>query len=216
MCGCTSSRLVDIWNDPVRQVLPLSKVLVIAVRKDATKRRIWEDAFSSELAKHCVAATPSYSLFFDVPPDTTQVLEAVSQNGFDGIMVILSLPPDTSTYHFEGYTTIENYTRYPLFADQRAHYVYRKFPFTYQEAQYISYWQRYRTYYREIEHPGHTDTTTTDILSIDLTTSGKDGRLIWSAMCRTPDPHSVMNVQIGIARLVLKELTKHNITGPGK
>jgi hypothetical protein len=214
MFGCTSSKLVDIWHDPVHQILPLRRILVIAVRKDATKRRIWEDAFSSELAKHNVAATPSYSLFFDVPPDTSQVVDAVSANRFDGIMVILSLPPDTSTYHFEGYTTIENYTRYPLNDNQRVRYAYRKYPFSDQDAYHTSYWQIYRTYYRQIEHPGYTDTTTTDIRAIDVTTTGKDGRLIWSALCRTQDPRSVMDVQIGIARLVLKELTKNNITGP--
>jgi hypothetical protein len=216
MCCCTSSRLVDIWNDPVYQVLPLRKMMVIAVRKDATNRRIWEDAFSSELAKHDMAATSSYRIFPNAPPDTNQVIASVESDGFDGILIILNLPSDTTSYHVNGYKTIENSNYFPLNLNQKAHYVYREYPFTDQDVHYISYWQRYRTCYREIEHPGYIDTTTTDVRAIDVTTTGKNGRLIWSATCRTPDPRSVMDVQISIARLVLKELTMRNIAGSRK
>lgn len=61
MCGCTSSStLVDKWHDPSFQAPPLGNILVIAAGNDATKRRIREDAFSGELAKHDMAATSSY------------------------------------------------------------------------------------------------------------------------------------------------------------
>ncbi len=35
--------------------------------------------------------------------------------------------------------------------------------------------------------------------------------MIWSATSRTPDPGSVLDVQRGIAGLVISELTKRNI-----
>ena len=81
---------------------PLAKMLVITVRKDLTKRRIWEDAFVNELAKHGVAATSSYGLFPDVPPDTNQVIATVKANGFDGILVVLMLPTETNKQYFKG------------------------------------------------------------------------------------------------------------------
>jgi len=214
--GCASSSLVNIWHDSAFQAPPLNKMMVIAVRKDATNRRIWEDAFSSELAKHDMAATPSYRLFPGAPPDTNQVISSVESNGFDGILVILNLPSDTNSYRVEGYTTIEKSNRYPFPADQRVRYVYREYPFTDQDVRYVSYWQRYRTYYREIDHPGYTDTQTTDIRAIDVTTTGKDGRLIWSATSRTPDPESVTDVQRGIVSLVLVDLVKQNVIRPAK
>jgi hypothetical protein len=189
LCGCASSNLVDIWQDPSFRAPPLVKMLVIAVRKDATKRRIWEDAFTGELAKHGVAATPSYSLFPDLPPDTLAVLSTVRTNGFDGFLVIRRLPTQTNTHYIKGYTTTE------------------------QNVRYSSYWQTYLTYYHEIEHPGYIDSQTVDLRAIDVTTTGNDGRLIWSATSRTPDPASVTDVQSGIAGLAISELTQRGIIG---
>ena len=161
MIGCASSSLVDIWHDPAFGAPPLGKMLVIAVRKDATKRRIWEDAFTGELAKHGVAATPSYSLFDDAPPDTNQVIATVQANGFDAILVVLRLPQETNKQYVQGYSTTAQFLRYS------------------------TYWQRYITYYQEIDHPGYIDSQAVGIHVIDVTTTGNSGRLIWSATSRT-------------------------------
>jgi hypothetical protein len=187
MCGCASSTLVDKWHDPSFKAPPLSKMLVIAVRKEATKRRIWEDAFTGELVKHGVAATSSYSLFPDAPPDTNQVIATAQANGFDGILVILRLPTETNTHYVQGYITVE------------------------QNVNSLSYWQRYGSYYREIEHPGYVDSQKVAIRAIDVTTTGNGGKMIWSATSRTPDPGSVTDVQRGIAGLVISELAQRSI-----
>jgi hypothetical protein len=192
MCGCASSSLVDIWHDPSFQAPPLGKMLVIAVRKEATKRRIWEDAFTGDLVNHGVAATSSYSLFPDAPPDTNQVIATVQANGFDGILVILRLPTETNTHYVQGYTTVE------------------------QNVNSLSYWHRYGTYYREIEHPGYVDSQTVAIRAIDVTTTRNGGKMIWSATSRTPDPGSVTDVQRGIAGLVISELAQRSIISSKK
>jgi len=182
MCGCaSSSSLVNIWHDPSFQAPPLGKMLVIAVRKNAAQRRIWEDAFAGDLSKHGVMATPSYSLFPDSPPDTNQVISAVQANDFDGILVVLTLPTETDTRYVSGYTS------------------------------FGPYWPRYWKYYSEIWTPGYTDSQSVAIRSIDVTTTGKDGRLIWSATSRTPDPGSVTDLQSGIAALVTGKLAQVNI-----
>ncbi|MBN2037496.1 MAG: hypothetical protein JW768_12205 [Chitinispirillaceae bacterium] len=218
MCGCvSSSSLVDIWHDPSFQDQPLGNMLVISVRKDATKRRIWEDAFTGELAKHGVAATSSYSLFPDAPPDTNKVIAAAQTNGFDGILVVLRLPTETDKQYIQGYTTTEKDVRYTsniqgyTTTEQDVRYNRNN------SAYYGPYWPRYwMYYYREIEHPGYTDSQTVDIRAIDVTTTGKGGRLIWSATSRTPDPGSVTDVQSGIAGLVTAELTQRSIIRPKK
>jgi hypothetical protein len=190
--GCVSSSLVDKWHDPGFQAPPLSKMLVIAVRKDATKRRIWEDAFAGDLAKHGVAVTPSYSLFADAPPDTAQVASSVASNGFDGILVILRLPTESNAQFIQGYTTTE--------ADMR----------------YSFYWQRYWTVYSEIDHPGYVDTQRVVVRTIDVSTTGQNGKLIWSATSRTPDPGLVTDIQGDIADLVMEELAQNKFIGPKK
>jgi hypothetical protein len=188
MCGCvSSSTLVDKWYDPSLKAPPLGKMLVIAVRKDATKRRIWEDAFAGELAKHGVAATSSYSLFPDALPDTDQVIATVKANGFDGILAILRLRTETDKQYIQGYTT------------------------QIQDVRYSPYWNRYLTFYRDIVHPGYIDSQKVAMSAIDVTTTGNGGRLIWSATSRTPDPGSVTDVQRGIAGLVISELAQRSV-----
>lgn len=189
--GCSSSSLVDKWHDPAFLAPPLQKMLVIAVRKDATKRRIWEDAFTTELGRHGMLVTPSYRLFEEMPPDTDQVIAAIKAHAFDGVLAIIMLPAETIKQFFPGYTTYEKDSHYqPYFG---------------------TYWQRYRSYYREIEHPGYTDSQTIDLRAIDVSTTGSDSRLIWSATSRTPDPASVTDVQRNIVQLVIKELVRKRI-----
>jgi hypothetical protein len=183
MSGCASSNLVDIWHDASYKAHPLEKLLVIAVRKDAAKRRLWEDAFAGELVKRGVVATTSYSLFPDAPPDTNQVIAAAQANGFEGILVILRLPTEKMLK-----PTSEE-----------------------QNVNYTSYWQRYLTYYRDTDHPGYNDSQSVAIRSIDVTMTGPGGKLIWSAKSRTPDPGSVPDAQAGIAGLVVSKLAHQNV-----
>jgi hypothetical protein len=186
--GCAPSRLVDIWHDPSFQAPLLGKMLVVAVRKDATQRRIWEDAFAGELVKHGIVATSSYTLFPDAPPDTSRVITTVQANGFDGVLVILKLP----TERIKQYPSVE------------------------QDVNYTSYWQRYLTYYRDIDNPAYIDSQSVDIRKFDVTKTGSNGRLIWSATSRTPDPGTVSDVQQGIAGLVIADLAKQRIINSKK
>lgn len=191
LSGCDSSMLVDTWHDPLFKGPPLKKMLIIAVRKDPAKRRIWEDAFTSELTKHGVDATPSYNLFPDVPPDTDQVIATLQADRFNGILTVFRLPTEMTSQRIPGYTTTEQDERYTPY--------------------YGPYWRRYRTYYREIEHPGYIDTQSVDVRAIDVTTTGTGGKLIWSATSRTPDPGSVTDVQRDIVSLVLAELQRRKV-----
>ena len=187
MDGCSSSELVDIWSDSSFQSPPLNKILVISVGKSSVKRRIWEDAFSVELAKHAVAATPSYRLFPDAVPDTNQVVQIVQSNGFDGILVNRWLPSETKTQYLQGYVTKEQDMRY----DRRT--------------------ERFVTYYREVEHAGYVDSQKVDIRAIDVWATKYDGRIMWSATSKTPEPNSAQASRPDIVELVMSELTQQRI-----
>lgn len=189
LSGCApSSSLIKVWHDPSFQAPPLTKMLVIAVRKDATKRMIWEDAFADELLKHGVAATSSHSLFPDEPPDTNQVLTTAQANGFDGVLAILMLPTESNMHYVKGYASMEP-----------------------EGAYYGPYWQRYWNTYLVIHHPGYIDTQKVAFRAIDVTTTGNNGRMVWSSTSRTADPDSVKDLQRGVAGLVISELARQNI-----
>lgn len=185
--NCSSSVLVDVWNDPSFHEPPLKKVFVIAIRKDPVQRRIWEDAFVAELSKHGVEATASYHLFQDVLPDTNQIIQIVQEKGFDGILVTRLLRTETKTHYNQSYVTKEQISRYNVFR------------------------KNYDTYYHDVEHPAYIDSQIVDRRAIDVWVIRNDERMIWSATSNSPERYSVEDVQNDIADLVIPELMRNAI-----
>jgi hypothetical protein len=188
IAGCGSSKLVGIWSNPSFQPPPLNKMLVVSVSKNLVYRHIWEDAFSAELTKHNVAATPSYRLFPDALPDTNQIIQIVQKNVFDGILVYRKLPSETRTHYRQGFGLSEHNMVYDHFS------------------------QRFVvSYYRDTEYAAYTDSQKVDIRVIDVWATKNEGQIIWSATSKTPEPNSMQEVRTEIVKLVMSELTKQRI-----
>jgi hypothetical protein len=185
--SCSTSVLVDEWNDPSFHESPLKKILIIAIRKNPVQRRIWEDAFVGELSKKGVMSTSSYKLFPDALPDTDQVIETVQKNGFDGILVTRILQKETETHYVESYVTSESKLRYNPFRNS------------------------YSTYYRDIEHPGYIDSSTVDRRGIEVWVIRDKERIIWGATSNTPEGNSLETVKNNIVDLVIPELLRYDI-----
>jgi hypothetical protein len=194
--GCATSGLVDKWYDDTGLTAPLGRILVIAVRKDEVKRRIWEDAFTGELAGRGVAATSSYRLFPGTPPDTNQIAATVKSVGIDGILVIRKLPTEKDQHYKKGGLSIKQDDIY--------------------DAEDVPYMKRYWSDYDLVVHPGYVDTQTVVVRAIDVVTTGKNGHVIWSATSRTPDPGSIVDIQKRIAGLVVSELVRRKVIGTKK
>jgi hypothetical protein len=190
--SCSSSVLVDVWNDPAYHESPLKKILIVSLRKNSVQRRIWEDAFVAELSKHGVKATSSYTIFPDVLPDTSQIIETVQGNGYDGILVIRLLQKETETHYVEGYVSSESRLRFNPFRNT------------------------YSTYYRDIEHPGYVDSSIVDRRAIEVWVIRVKERLIWGATSYTPERNTVEDVQNDIADLVIPSLQQSAIIESGK
>lgn len=192
LSGCATSELVDVWSDPSFQPPPLRTMFVISDSRTAVQRRLWEDAFAAELAKHDVAATPSYVKFPDAVPDSDQVIQAVRSSGFDGVLVTRRLPSETTVQYQEGYVSTESRLRY----DRRR--------------------ERFVTYYRDVLHAAIVDSQTVFIRTIDVWSTKDEDHMIWSATSRTPEPISAREVRPGIVGLVLMELKDRGIIAPAR
>jgi hypothetical protein len=192
MPGCSTSVLVNQWSDVSYHGPALTNMLIVAVRKDPVRRRVWEDAFIGELARHGVSATQSYRLFPDALPDSNQLAGAVAASTFDGIIITRRLPKAVSTQYVPGYVTPEPVTKY----SQRK--------------------QQFYTYYRDVEHPGYVDTLKIANRSIDIWTTGSDGRMIWSAVSETPEPATTEAVHRDIVDLVTADLARKGIVNKVK
>jgi len=103
--------MTDMWNDATFTARPVQNVLVVALRKDPVRRRVWEDAFVSDLKSRGVNATPSYSMFVDVP-DTDAVIQAMHDKGFGAVLANVRLEPGTETQVIPGYVSKQPVTRY--------------------------------------------------------------------------------------------------------
>jgi hypothetical protein len=190
--SCSSSVLVDVWNDPSYHEPTLKKILIISIRRNPIQRRIWEDAFVAELSKHGVIATSSYKLFPDALPDTNQVIETVQANGFDGILVTRILQKEMETHYVESYISTEAKVRYNPFRNT------------------------YSTFYMDVQHPGYLDSSMVDRRAIEVWVIRDIERLIWGATSNTPERNSMEEVQNDIADLVIPELVRDAIISPGK
>jgi hypothetical protein len=188
--GCGSSALVSAWRDPAFQSPPLNSMLVIAVRKDPTRRRIWEDGFVVELSKHGVTATPSYRLFPNALPDTTQAEESIRTNGFAGVLVSRRLPPGINTNIVPGYVATEPVTKYNPWKN------------------------KYFTYYQEVQYPAYTDSEKVANHATEVWTTKEGGRMVWSGTTETSDPSSIH--ADGVVSVVVPELSRQGIIPPEK
>jgi hypothetical protein len=186
--GCTSSsRLTNMWKDPSFENTPMTNVLIIAAKRDPVKRRMWEDGFVAELSAHSVAATPSYRLFANAVPDTEQVAAAVREKKFDGMIFVRNLPTVTSTRYVPGYVQSELVTHY-------------------------SGWtQKYHSVYRDVVHPGYTDSDRVVRQEINVWTTKEAGYLVWAATGETLDPSSGEAVRDEITGLIVPELEHQGI-----
>jgi hypothetical protein len=162
-------------------------MLVVAMRNNPVRRRLWEEAFAAELAPYGVTATPSYSLFQDAIPDTNQLRDAVMAGGFDGILLSHPLIRAMSGSYVPGYTSTEARLGYNPWRKQ------------------------YYTYYQDIAHAGYVDSTTTYRYEMDVLMPGDQGQMIWSGTSDTPEPNTMEDLRRDVASLVVKTLSKQAI-----
>ena len=187
LAGCGSTSLVNMWRDPQYSAAPVRSALVIAVRKDQVRRRIWEDTFVAALGKDGVQATPSYQIFPDQMPDTNAVREHVRQKGYDAVIVTSRAGKQELTNYVPGYVTKEPVS------------VYRPM------------WNSYVTRYRDVYHPGYTETDTAFHIQTELWAVTGEGRLVWSGTSRTISPGSSNAFSHEVAELVVEELHKAHL-----
>jgi hypothetical protein len=189
MSGCASTQLVNVWKDPAYQAAPLKKIMVIAMRKDQLRRRMWEDNFVSALKEDKVGtiAIPSYQLFPNDIPDTLAIAEKTQKEGFDGVLVVSRVERSQIKTDVPGYVAEEPVT------------VYRR------------RWGTYATRWETVYHPGYTDVQKVFSVRTDLLLPAEDGRLVWSATSKDINPGSPQQFRNAVSDLVMDKLAKEGL-----
>jgi hypothetical protein len=184
IASCAASLLGNMWVDRTFKTDGLKNVLVVAVRNDPVKRRMWEDGFASALAEYGTSAKRSYEIWPNALPDTETVREEVKRGGYDGVL-INKRPPDTAQLTWvQGYSRRESVTRYD--PNSGASY----------------------TTWQDVAVPATMDTTAVVNYQTNLWSTTDHGRLVWSAMSHTTDAFSMQLIQYQTESLLLPEMAK--------
>ena len=186
--GCGSShQLMNMWKDPEYPRRPLTKVLVVTMKRDDAVRRLWEDDFVQALQDKGISAEPSYRLFANAYPDTQQIARAVRERGYDGVIVTRRLPNRTQTEYVPGYVQQQPVTVYNPWLN-----VFY--------SDYVDVWE-----------PGYTETSQVVRHKTDVWSTGPEGRLVWTGTSEVIDPASSAQVSGYIAGMVVPELEKKHV-----
>jgi len=184
LAGCAASQLGNMWVDRTYKTDGFKKVLVIAVRNDPVRRRMWEDGFASGLAAYGVTAQRSYEIWTGALPDTQSVRDEVRKNGYDGVL-INQRPPDTAQLTWvQGYSRRESVTRY----DPNSGAAY--------------------TTWQDVAVPATMDTTAVVNYRTDVWATGPQARMVWSGASQTTDAFSMALIQHQAEALILPEIAK--------
>jgi hypothetical protein len=165
----------------------VANAVVVAVKNDATYRRIWEDAFVAELGAVGVNAVASYRDFPSALPDTQQVVDMVRRGGYDGVLTIVGLGSETQQTYVPGYVTTMPVT-------------------------YYSRWSGYYgVYYQDVYQPGYTTTDKIVRQRVDVWSIDHGGTLVWTGTTESMNPTSGDEIRREVTRLVIPELKKRGV-----
>lgn len=190
--GCSSSSLTNEWRDPEFKSSPLTNMLVVAAKHNPVDRRLWEDEIVAALSSYGVNSGASYRDFPDSIPDPDQVGTLVKEQKFDGVIFIRRLPTQISTTYLPGQVKREEHTEY----DPRT--------------------QSYRTFYRDVQEAGTTDTNRIVRQQVVVFAAGATGgRMVWAGTGELINPASRDEVRNELTGLIVPELSQQGII-PGK
>jgi hypothetical protein len=191
LLSCTSTQLSHTWRDASYTAGPLKKILVVAVRKDQVRRRIWEDGFAAALSAHGVDAIPSYRSLAETLPDTGRINTIAREGSFDGIMLIGKASARTTA----GVTTSSDLTS--------------------EDSPYQQWGGWYSEYYDREYYPGHPVINEIVKDEIKIWAMKGGGRMIWTGVSEVRESDQVEDVSGEIISRIVHALVKQGVIAEG-
>lgn len=166
--GCApTTRMLTSWSAPDFRQGSVEKVLVLAVARDVSIRRSYEDTFVRTLEKHGYAAVPSYLWIPEMPKELDKALIAqkVKENGVTHVLATRLVDQKTvRTYTPPSYATVGVAPYYPGWYGS-----------------YYSYWS---VGYSTVMTPG--SVTEEQVVSLETNLyDASEEKLIWTGITET-------------------------------
>ena len=190
LSACTSTKLVQSWQEPSFAGPAVQKVLVMGLFHDPLDRRFFEDEFAAKFSASGVQAVPSYTLIpnpedFD---EQKEVAAAVKQAGVDAVMI----------------TELKAVDKEEKYVPPRVEYATG--PSMYVGGFYGHYYRSYQTVYR----PGYKKLDTIARVETSLYTTA-DNKLIWAAKTESMNPDSAKKAIRETAQTLIKDMKQRGI-----
>jgi len=85
LTGCSTLKVVETWHKPAAQ--PHTKIMILGIGADETKRKLFENIVVDELRHRMVTAVASHTILPDLDKtDRAGVVAAVHANGCDAVL----------------------------------------------------------------------------------------------------------------------------------
>lgn len=181
--SCISTRIEKTWRDPETTVdmSQVSKVLVVALLKDETNRRVSEDQMVAYLKGKGVASY-SYGKVNTNTMNEQQIAAQLKEDGFDAAVTMRLVDESKDVNYTPG-----TFSTYPVY--------YRTFGGYYRRS-----WETYST-------PGRYVTTKTYTVETNIY-SLKQNKLVWSGLTSTTDPDKLSKMMLEISDVLYKRMVK--------
>jgi hypothetical protein len=186
LASCANTRFTSAWRDREYTGPTLKKIVVIGISEETAARRVFEDSFAAALRQAGVEAVPGYTLI-PAKPDrpVEQLREAVERIHADGVLVARALRAERRLDYSPGHVRVMPGIGY-----------------------HSGFWGYYGS--AIIDEPRLYSYSVITI-ETNLWPTGKDGKVLWSAISETTDPDNVQKASGELAKLVIKALQKQQL-----
>lgn len=185
LSACSTTSILDSWQEPEFKRSDMHKVLIVAVASNTTNRVLFETGFMAALQKHGIEATPSYTAIGDAYPTREAVEKYLQDEPHDHIIVTSVGDVDVQT-------------------DRVPESVY-----TYYTGPYYPYWGSYWgagntvTMTRE----SYTDVQTNVVLTTSIFDyEDKQKKLVWAGRSKTFEVTSISYTASELASNMIRKI----------
>ena len=187
--ACSSTSLVNRWNDPEFKGPPLQKILIVGIIKDDIKRRAFEQEFARLISSNERTGIASYTLMPDLKSNGQKedIIAIVDKEGADGVMVV----------------TLQGVSKEQRDVPPSIDYV-PTMGFGY--GMYGYYGMHHSSVYR----PGYTVTDTVVRLDAKLFAASSQ-KMIWAGKTESFNPTSSLSVVSELEKLIISDMKKSGI-----
>jgi hypothetical protein len=185
--GCATTKLTSIWKDPSYSTMKLEKVMVVALAKEESMRRLFEDEFVRQLAAQNIQAVASYTKFTleQAHNDKDTIKLQIQEEGFTAVIVTRLLDKKQQEVYYPATTT---YAGPP-------------------GAYYNGWHNYYNTGYSTMTSPGFS--TTYDIVRLESNVYDiQADKLIWSGLSESFYDNGPDTQVRGVVAVLVKGLSK--------